>query len=318
MRTDPAPPPGTSGNFAGTDIVPEPPELDQFLLEVYPKPRHIIGPIHSEHIVIAAGGPGTGKTNLAVKLAHAITSGRSFLGWHTPQQSSVLYVDGEMSGRQLQDRFKLYEWPNDRSPLKVVNAISWGASKGMSQPNLSEPEWQDHLCQWANDGDVVLLDNVMSLVNVPGISFASDEFWRTVTPLNLRLRAKGCTVIWFDHTNADGMPFGTRTKQWLADLVFTLNTNEKTANFEETPGVAFTLMFKKVRGAKGPEHRDLDIEMTIDDQGKAIWCQTTRRQAEQDIAAELRAQGMTQRQVAAEMDISLGKVNKLLKDWVGS
>lgn len=291
----------------------EPPELRDFLAEEYPEQKQVIGPVNSGFVTLCAGGPGVGKTNLSTAISYSLVSRCNLATWAVPENCPVLYVDGEMSGRQLQDRLALYDFPEDREPLRIVNAISWGAQRGMPHPNFAEKQWQDTLCKWAPDGSVVILDNVMSLVNVPGVSFSSDEFWRSVNPLNLALRAKGCAVIWFDHTNADGRPFGTRTKEWHADLVFTLEMNEKTPLYEDRPGCAFTLSFKKVRGAKGPEHRDIDLEMTVNERGKAVWRSELRKVAEQEWAAELQASGLRQRQIAAEMGISVGKVNKLLK-----
>lgn len=291
----------------------KPPELEDFLAEDFPESRQLLGPIRNESVIIGAGGPGFGKTNLALAISYALCSGRDFIGWSAPDKYSVLFIDGEMSGRQLQDRLSLYPFPDDREPLHIVNAISWAARQGMEHPNLADPNWQTAICEWACGRDVVMLDNVVSLVSVPGLSFSSDEFWRTVLPLNLRLRAMGCTVIWWDHVNAEGRPFGTRTKEWGADLVFTLKENERSVFYEDCPGVAFTLSFRKVRGAKGREHQDIDCEMRPDEGGKAVWTWRATKVAEIDQAVELRASGMTQREIAQEMGISVGKVNKLLK-----
>jgi len=290
-----------------------PPELEDFLAEDFPEQQQLLGPILNESVIIGAGGPGCGKTNLALAISHAICAGRDFLGWHAPDKHSVLFVDGEMSGRQLQDRLSLYSFPDDREPLHIVNAISWAARKGLEQPNLADLAWHSAVCSWARGRDLVMLDNVVSLVNVPGLSLSSDEFWRAVLPLNLQLRALGCTVIWWDHVNAEGRPFGTRIKEWGADLVFTLQANERSAAYENCPGVAFTLAFRKVRGARGREHQNIDCEMYTDDSGKAVWTWQTRKIAELDQAIELNASGMTQREIGRAMNISAAKVNKLLK-----
>ena len=291
----------------------QPPELDDFLAEDFPDSKRLLGPIHNESVIIGAGPPGSGKTNVAIGIAHAVCAGRNFLGWHAPDKHSVFYVDGEMSGRQLQDRLNLYDFPDDHEPLHIVNAISWVARQGLEHPNLAHPDWQERICEWANGRRLVILDNVVSLVNAPGLSFSSDEFWRTVIPLNLRLRAMGCTVIWLDHTNAEGRPFGTRTKEWGADLVFTLKENDRTSYYDDCPGVAFTVSFRKVRGIKGKEHQNIDCEMCPDENGKAVWTWKTTKATEMHEAAALQASGMTQRQISRQTGMALGKVNKLLK-----
>lgn len=293
--------------------LPSPPELEEYLSEAFPEPQQLLGPILSESVIIGAGPPGCGKTNLGIAICHAVCSGGSLLGWRTSKKHPVLYVDGEMSGRQLQDRLNLYDFPDDREQMGILNAISFAARHNIGLPNLADSDWQSIICEWAIGRELVMLDNVMSLVNISGISFSSDEFWRAVQPLNLRLRAMGCTVIWWDHTNAEGRPFGTRTKEWGADLVFTLKENGRTRSYSDRPGVAFTLSFRKVRGAKGKEHQSIDCEMYPDENGKAVWKCKPGKASEIEKAAELEDSGLTQRQIAEAMGISAGKVNKLLK-----
>jgi hypothetical protein len=293
--------------------LPELPELEAFLAKDYPETRQIIGPIQSQQVIMCAAATGIGKTQLAVALAYSVTTGRPLFDWKIPEPVSVLFVDGEMSGRQLQDRLRLYSWPEERQPLHLFNSISWAADQGLEQPNLAKVECQDMICRLAQGKSLVLLDNVMSLVSVPGTSFSSDEFWRTVFPLNLRLRAMGCTVIWFDHTNREGTPFGTSTKQWQADLVFTLERNKKSADFEDRPGAAFKLAFIKVRGAKERHHRTMNVQMTLDAEGRVIWTHSADVDRRLAKVAELLALGRSRREIMRELDISLGTAQALCK-----
>ena len=121
----------TVGRQPAPTKVAQPPELEDYLAEDFPESRQLLGPIHNESVIIGAGPPGCGKTNFAIAVSHAICAGRDLLGWHSPDKHSVLYVDGEMSGRQLQDRLNLYDFPDDREPLHIVNAITWAAGQGL-------------------------------------------------------------------------------------------------------------------------------------------------------------------------------------------
>lgn len=53
------------------------------------------------------GGTGTGKSWLAMTLALGVAGGGEALGWRFPNSAKVLYVDGEQSTRDLQDRFAI-------------------------------------------------------------------------------------------------------------------------------------------------------------------------------------------------------------------
>ena len=50
------------------------------------------------------GPRGVGKTYLTLSVAMAIASGREFLGWTVPNPARVLYVDGEITCNELQER----------------------------------------------------------------------------------------------------------------------------------------------------------------------------------------------------------------------
>lgn len=293
----------------------QPPELEDFLALDFPPDKPILGPFSSNQVNMIAGATGIGKTHLAIAIAGAATSGRNLMSWESHGHVPTLLIDGEMAGRQMQTRFAAHRIRDDREPLHIVNAINWCADADLSHPNLADAGWHDIIAQWAPKPGLVILDNVMSLVNVPGVSLNSDEFWRAVMPLNLRLRAMGCCVIWCDHLNSQNLVFGTKTKEWNLDLVFTLTENEITPEYEDKPGTAFTMTFTKVRSERGPEHQTVDVEMQTDDSGAIIWTQKSRKKAEQEKAAELQARGLTQRQIAAELGCSVGKVNKLLRQW---
>lgn len=295
------------------DTIPSPPDVDEFLCEDFPPSEQIIGPIKTGHIVIGAAPAGAGKTNFALALGAAVANGRGLMHWDVPKPRSVLLVDGELPGRELQQRLKSIYWRDNRAPFYVVNAMSWASKHGIPQPNLADPGWQDWIVEAAAGREMVMLDNVMSLVNVPGVSFSSDEFWRAVNPLNLRLRAQGCATLWLDHTNDQGTIFGTKTKTWHADLVFTLKPPSDSLESDLEGRCLFTLAFTKVRGSRGTYHRATEVTMTMDAGGLMDWQGEPSALAEREQAHDLQAQGMKQRGIAEVMGISVGKVNKLLK-----
>lgn len=305
----------------GPDFPPVLPELQEFLGEAFPDPVQLVGPIYNENIVHIVAAPGTGKTQLAVALSWQMVHGASLWHWDCPERRSVLFVDGEMPGRILQSRFNMYSWREGRETLRVMNAVSWASRLGLPHPNLSELSWQDQFMLWGADSDVLIFDNVMSLVSVPGESMASDQFWKPVYDFNLRVRASGKTVIWLDHVNASGNVFGTKTKLWPADLAIkvshmglNLGYSEGANGTPQTDGCEFTLSFQKSRGLHGDDIAEFDLKLLQGRDGFATWSHAFTEEQQIISACKLKESGMSVRQISAEMGVPRSTIQR----WISS
>jgi hypothetical protein len=73
------------------------------------KPREmLLDPILPEQgLVMLYGYRGTGKTYIALGIAAAVARGGSFLAWKAVRPRTVLYVDGELPGKTMQERLRL-------------------------------------------------------------------------------------------------------------------------------------------------------------------------------------------------------------------
>jgi len=301
---------GNSLRGDGDIAIPMPPTGREFLAKTFPLRRPVLGPFTTSALAHAAGDTGVGKTMVAIAITHALCTGGGVFAWKGHEPLQVLHVDAEMPGDLLQERMQLHDWGEvglDR--LQMLSVPDYCAEHGLPVVNLADPLWQERVVYLAQDVDVVQLDNFFSLVSVPGVSLASDEHYAPIRPLLVRLRAMGKLVIFWDHTNAEGKPFGTRTKGWVCDYVFTL-TKDKDALTDE---VAFTLMFTKTRGLGGRDYWPFNAKLLTDTKGKATWLVKLEEEAHMQQAWDLQKDGATQREIASELEISLGKVNKLLK-----
>ena len=119
----------------------------------------------------------------------------------------------------------------------------------------------------------------------------------------------GKPVIFWDHTNAEGKPFGTRTKGWICDYVFTLSKD----NDAFTDECVFTILFTKTRGLGGRDYWPFNAKLLTDRNGMAVWTVRLAEEMQMQQAWDLQKGGATQREIVIELGISLGKVNKLLK-----
>ena len=75
---------------------------------IIPENKFLLDPILKEQsLTMIYAARGTGKTMFSLNLANAVATGTDFLMWKAKNPSEVIYIDGEMQKRELQDRIKL-------------------------------------------------------------------------------------------------------------------------------------------------------------------------------------------------------------------
>jgi len=270
-------------------VIPTPPTGREFMAKVFPARKRVLGPFTTSALVHVAGDAGVGKTMVAVAISSALCAGSGLFNWQGYEPVKVLHVDGEMPGDMLQERIQLFEWGGGLDNLQMLSVTDYCAEHGLEIVNLAAPLWQERIVYLAQGVDVVNLDNFFSLVSVPGISLASDEHYAPIRPLLVRLRAMGKLVIFWDHTNAEGKPFGTRTKGWICDYVFTLSKDKEALSDE----VVFTLAFTKTRGLGGRDYWPFNAKLLTDRNGKATWAVKLEEEAQMQQAWDLQKGGAT-------------------------
>ena len=297
--------------------LPPPPTAREFLEVEFPPIEPLLGPITTQQLVMLYAPPGVGKTMFALAIAHALADCQSFLGWTAARAARVLYVDGEMAGEEMQGRLTLA----GLETLYVANLANWAAANGYGPINLAESAGQDVVRVWAEmvDADVVVLDNLMSLAWVDGLSMNSDEFWQPVRRFAMELRAVGRTVIVVDHTNAAGEIFGTKTKLWHANLGMKLvpmaGEDDSDGLDLSVPRARFRLCFSKVRGTgnSGQKvgHETAEKVVTVGRVGHP-WDYQIGKAEQKKQAREMKANGLSIRDIAEE----LGAAKSTVARWV--
>lgn len=286
---------------------PDLPDLSEFLAAEFPARERLLGPIQTAHVVHVSGAAGVGKTMVAVAWSLAIgTSGR-WCHWAEAEGAprTVLHVDGELPPGELQSRFRA-QGATGTERVVPLSAI-WLAEQGCTHVNLALPDHQSLVEHYLEryGATVLQLDNVMSLVYVAGVSMSSDEFWRPVAAWLRRLRGKGITSIAWDHTNAAGLTFGTKTKEWQSDLAIQLTRQD---DYEPDTGCRFDMAFGKVRGAHSSDVHGVAVTFE-----NGVWEAVNSVNRDRERAQEMKRDGMTVRDIACSLNRSLGWVSKNTK-----
>jgi len=225
------------------------PELDYLLYPVMRITNQII--VHAE--------AGVGKTLFVHELAYAIATSGSAFGWNAPKPRSVLIVDGEMSLRDIQTRFKDVRERNGGNPENRFNIMSF--SDFEDDINLIQPQWQVIVNQKIEElkAELVIFDNLDSLFSVDQnkqVEWMPAQIWLK------RLRNDGIATILVHHSNKQRKSFGTTAVTRNPNLILALNHPD---DYDAEDGAIFDVKVDKARELRNSSAATFRCKLT--DQG---------------------------------------------------
>ena len=259
--------------------------LDKFVSKQYPPKKYIQYPfLAQETIQQWWASPGRGKTLLGVHLAVCIAGNKSFLKYSLPEKSEpwpVLYVEGEMSATELQDRFnnELIFWNDqigkvnaERFPFEYlyVAPVREQINSCFDPLNIKLGQEKvelmaEQIAMSAGKKPVIFLDNISCLTNMQQ---NDQRDWNEFMTWLIRLRTLGYTVIFFHHaTKAGDTSSGSNMKERAVDLELKLDRPEKNEEIN-TRGTQIKLTFNKWREFDFTEHSRSFIAVCDRDTGK--------------------------------------------------
>lgn len=248
---------------------------------------------------------GVGKTTFALNLAVAASLGQDFLHWPVSRPWNVLYVDGEMSTFEMQQRVEAAAVGQGADPknLDQLRLISQDRENhGLPDIGIKEDQcWYNTDFEWA---DLIFLDNISCLWWSCRENDA--DAWSVIQQWLLRLRAAGKTVVMLHHSGKNGSSRGSSRRHDVLDTVIKL---ERPFDYIQQQGAKFEVHFDKTRGFTGKkaEPTGLNYELTADG---AEWTTFVIGGEKPREVASLLKQGKTQQQVADQLGISQGEVSK--------
>jgi putative DNA primase/helicase len=284
--------------------------INDFLNIDIPPREMLLSPILPDRSLAMLYAPrGVGKSWLGLSVGLAVAAGESLLRWSAPRQRNVLYVDGEMPLVSLQERLKEIsagfeaDIPNDRFRILA-------ADNGEGGINLGTDEGQQSIEPLLTDIDLLILDNLSTLLT--SRSESASDAWVPIQTWLLKLRRQGKSVLLVHHAGTNGRQRGTSRREDALDTVMALRRPE---DYSPEQGARFEIHFEKLRnrvdavGAMPFEAR-LDA-LDVDGQQSIRWSASDLKPPMLMRAAELFADGMTVREVAATLRISKSEAGRL-------
>lgn len=251
---------------------------------------------------------GLGKTWFAMGVAYASASGGEFLGWEAPEPISVLYIDGEMPAVALQERFVSvvqsapYQAPPDNLQILTPDL----QKRGM--PDLASLEGQLAIEPFTDPAKLIVVDNIATLCRSGKEN--EGESWMGVQEWALRMRAQGKTVLFVHHSGKGGQQRGTSRREDVLDTVIALRYPK---GEEDTQGAKFELHFEKNRGFYGDDARSREIELVSAPDGRISWAYQSLQDSTYKRVVALLNEGLTQVEIARELEINKSNVNRHAK-----
>ena len=313
-------------DYFAEELVEAPPtELVGYDISVYRRldikePKFITERLFKERSInFIFGEKGKGKTEFCLGLANSQSRGLPFLNYTNPVCTPVLYIDGEMDPFDIIERDNPYLETFGIPPKNFFHIINWHFQKDQKIPDIRDKAGQDLILQYLQKQEkltgkkpFLYLDNLRSLSNY--IENDSDS-WRPIGLWLRDLRGHGFSSCVVDHTGKSkelGMRGTSSKSDWANICMQVIPEVEKGSRF-----MKMKIHFDKARGLK-PNETD-DYLATYDFEGNWKIGVSNKDQEDAENKEKIKVllaekKPPTQRKIADELGISLGKVNKFIKE----
>lgn len=280
--------------------------LTEFLsLKLVPRELVLSPWLPTQGLAMVYAARGVGKTHFVLHCLYAIACGTDFLRFHAPKPRRTLYVDAEMPAALLQQRLAAIVVHADQEPAPA-DFRTFSADCARYAPDITTRAGQRQIEDLLDDADVLALDNLSALCRT-GVENEA-ESWAPVQEWLLTLRRHNKSVLLVHHAGRNGFARGTSKREDVLDEVIAL---KHPADYGDSQGARFEVRFEKRRALFGRDAEPFEAALTTDPTGRAVWTMKPTRAPQQDQVAALVNDGLSQRAIAQQLKLSVGKVNRL-------
>lgn len=282
-------------------------DFDELLnLDVPPREMMLSPWLPTQGIVMVYAARGAGKTHFALGTAYAVATGGGYLNFEAPKPRRVLYVDGEMPLVAMQERLRMVAAASHVRPAPGYLRLVTPDVQNEGIPDVATIEGQRAIEELLDDDtELLILDNLSALVRSGEENAA--ESWGPIRDFGLNLRRRGVTLLFIHHAGKGGQQRGTSKREDLLDTVVALRLP---GDYAPTDGARFEVHFEKHRGFRGKDADPFEAKLEADDNGAAVWTIQSLEDYLTRRVADLKAEGLSVREIAEELSGDGRKVGK--------
>jgi putative DNA primase/helicase len=278
--------------------------LAEFLKRDFPPREMMLAPwLPAKGLALLFAPRGVGKTHFGLGVAYAVATGGSFLKWSAPKPRRVLLLDGEMPAATLQERLAdiMQHSTIDPPDEGYVRLLASDLCE-LGMPDLATREGQAEIAPLISDAELIVVDNLSTICRSGKEN--ESESWAIVQAWALQQRRAGRSVLFIHHAGKGGEQRGTSKREDVMDSVVKLCRPD---DYEASEGARFIVAFTKSRGFAGSDANPFEAMLR-----DGLWSTKDLQDAQAEQAYQLSQDGLTQRQIAVEMNVSLAKANRLI------
>ena len=278
-------------------------------MEIPPREMLLAPILPRKGLMMVYSRRGVGKTHLSLGIAYAVASGGTFLHWTAPEPRRVLIIDGEMPLVTLQERLAAIVAASDKQPPSADYLRLLAADHQLDGiPDISTTAGIDAIEPFIADGvDLIVLDNLSTLCRSGEENESSS--WVQMQEWLLALRRRGISVLFIHHAGKGGAQRGTSKREDVLDTVVSL---VHPGDYQPDQGARFEVHYEKLRGHVGDDAKSFEARLEVRD-GQAIWTMRDLEDVTLSQAVEMFNDGMSVRDVAADLNISKSAAHRLRK-----
>ena len=303
-------------------------KLGEFLVKPYPPTEYLQYPITGKgKLVQVWANAGHGKTWFCLEWACAIANGQDFLKWKysggkKPESYPVLYVEGEMSVSELQDRLLLIG-ERYQEEDKTFNQDNFYIAPLREQPEQTFESLTDkagranventakRIYKETGKKPFIFLDNITALTVMQEKEGAD---WVELVQWLTRLRAKDYSVIFLHHgTKAGDSSSGSNLKERSIDISIHLSVPEdkEFLDLDDEKNTQIKIKFDKWREFNFTKHSKPFIAVLNRDTTK--WSFDLLLTDKQRKVKELHDSGLKPKEIIEKSKMSTATVYRMLK-----
>jgi len=297
------------------DIFTEAIDIRDFVKKDFPPRPTIIDPwLRESSLVMIYAERGIGKTWLGLSIAFSIVTGQPIGNWEIINSVGVLYIDGEVSADEMQDRMKKLSagLPPISAPLRILSSDLLHQND-FASVNLCDPSWRKKIYDALKEQQeikVLILDNLSCLT--PGIEENDKVAWDAINQWLISLRFLGISVIFLHHAGKGGKQRGTSGREDALNIVINLSTPK---GHKQSDGAKFIVSFEKARGTCGNSLSPFTFSIGENAKGNTVWLTDRANNSNnKGLIIALLGEGKSPNEIISEVECTKQNISKH-KQW---